>query len=107
MEQNPFAQSSSQPVPPTHDKKKVYISILIVLIMILGAIFIVRQFGDGKNRRIKEDMVERLGEQQDVSVGTKVEMINRINQSENTQLTEEETFEAQAKKEELINRFKQ
>lgn len=103
MEQNPL----TQPQSPVHDKKKTYFSILIIIILILGVAFVVRQFGELKNRRIKEGMVERLGEQQDVSVGTKVEMINRINQSENTQLTEEETLEAQAKKEELINRFKQ
>ncbi|MBP6856146.1 MAG: hypothetical protein KBC42_02620 [Candidatus Pacebacteria bacterium] len=106
MEQNPFAQSSSQSVPPTHDKKKVYISILIIAILMFGIFYIVRQFGEQRNRRIKEDMIQRLGEQQDVSVSTKVEMINRINEGNSSLPTEQETVEARTTKEELIKRLK-
>ena len=106
MEQNPFAQSSSQSVPPTHDKKKVYISILIIAILMFGIFYVVRQFGEQRNRRIKEDMIQRLGEQQDVSVSAKVEMINRINEGNSSLPTEQETAEARAIKEELIKRLK-
>ncbi len=106
MEQNPFAQSQSTNQSPIRDNKKFYISILIIAILFLSVVFVVRQFGEQRNRRIKEEMIQRLGEQQDVSVSKKVEMINRVNGGENALPTEQETLDAQAKKEELIKRLK-
>jgi regulatory protein YycI of two-component signal transduction system YycFG len=106
MEQNPFAQSQTKNQPPIHDNKKVYISILIIVVLFLSVVFVVRQFGEQRNRRIKEEMIQRLGEQQDVSVSKKLEMINRVNQGDNNLPTEQETAEARATKEELIKRLK-
>ncbi len=97
MEQNPLTQSH---VPHT-DKKKVYISIIIILVLILGTIFVLRQFGDYKIKKQKEQMVQQLKDGKEPTIKEKLDISEII--IENTTTSAEEVNN---KKQDLINKIK-
>lgn len=96
MEQNPLTQSQA----PLHDKRKVYISLLIVLVLILGTIFIVKTFGKPNYRKIKEDLAGKIEQSRTLDPQEKQDLIDRVN-SENPDINTQ--TDLQLRKQQLIN----
>ncbi len=96
MEQNPLTQQQS----PVHDTRKVYISILIVVILILGTIFIVKKFGAPNYKKIKEDLAGKVEQDRQIDPQLKQELIDRVNLEDPTPTTESDM---QFRKQQLIN----
>lgn len=97
MEQNPL----TQPQAPAHDKKKIYISILIMLVLILGTIFIVRTFGTPNYRKIKENLAGKIDQSRQVDSQAKQDLIDKVN-TENPPVLP--SSDLQNRKQELINK---
>lgn len=99
MEQNPL----TQPHTPFYDKRKVYISALVLLVLVLGTIFVIKTFGTPNYKKIKEDLAGRIDQSRVVDKTEKENLTQSVNQENKATLSNDDL---QARKQQLINQIK-